>query len=157
VCQSLGLIAAFALWVASGFGWKVREPWVQTAHYKLLRWFVAVVYRLGIRGLRVSIELEEINEHPVHPQDSDRPLLVFCRHAGPGDSFLLVHEVAVRLGRRPRIVLKDLLQLDPCIDVVLNRLPNRFVSPAKTERARGIGLWRRSASWPRRWTSATRC
>jgi 1-acyl-sn-glycerol-3-phosphate acyltransferase len=32
-------------------------------------------------------------------------------------------------GRRPHIVLKDTLQLDPCIDIMLNRLPNRFISP----------------------------
>jgi 1-acyl-sn-glycerol-3-phosphate acyltransferase len=29
--------------------------------------------------------------------------------------------------RRPRIVLKDLLQLDPLVDVYLNRLPNAFL------------------------------
>lgn len=41
---------------------------------------------------------------------------------------MLIHEVLVRLGRRPRIVLKDLLQFDPCLDIVLNRLPNRFIT-----------------------------
>jgi 1-acyl-sn-glycerol-3-phosphate acyltransferase len=30
--------------------------------------------------------------------------------------------------RQPRIVLKDTLQMDPLIDVYLNRLPNHFVS-----------------------------
>lgn len=40
----------------------------------------------------------------------------------------MIHEVMIRLGRRPRIVLKDLLQYDPCLDIVLNRLPNRFIT-----------------------------
>ena len=31
--------------------------------------------------------------------------------------------------RRPRIVLKDALQLDPTVDILLNRLPNRFITP----------------------------
>ncbi|HEX2050039.1 MAG TPA: hypothetical protein VHJ34_05310, partial [Actinomycetota bacterium] len=59
-----------------------------------------------------------------------------------GDSFLLVHEVLVRLERRPRIVLKDLLQLDPCLDILLNRLPNHFVTPdprAADRMVEGIG------------------
>jgi 1-acyl-sn-glycerol-3-phosphate acyltransferase len=56
-------------------------------------------------------------------------MLVLSRHAGPGDSFLLVHTLMNRDHlRQPRIVLKDLLQLDPMIDVYLNRLPNHFVS-----------------------------
>ena len=31
--------------------------------------------------------------------------------------------------REPRVVLKDTLQWDPAIDVLLNRLPARFISP----------------------------
>lgn len=137
VCECLGIIAAFGLWVASGFGARMHTRQMRDAHYRLLSWFVAAVYQLGIKGLKVSIDLEQVDEHDMRPQDSRRPLLVFCRHAGLGDSFLLVHEVAVRLGRRPRIVLKDVLQYDPCIDIVLNRLPNRFISPQRTETAAG--------------------
>lgn len=55
------------------------------------------------------------------------PLLVFSRHAGPGDSFLLVHAL-LQAGYRPRIVLKGTLQLSPGIDVLLNRLPAYFVA-----------------------------
>jgi 1-acyl-sn-glycerol-3-phosphate acyltransferase len=137
VCECIGLIASFALWVRSGFGVRMQTPQMRDAHYRLLSWFVATVYELGVKGLNVSIDLEQVDEHDLRPQDSQRPLLVFCRHAGPGDSFMLVHEVAVRLGRRPRIVLKDVLQYDPCIDIVLNRLPNRFISPQATQEAAG--------------------
>jgi 1-acyl-sn-glycerol-3-phosphate acyltransferase len=136
-CQCLGVIALFGLWVASGFGTRMRTEWMRAAHYRLLAWFVAAVYRLGVKGLKISLDLEQVGDRDLHPQDSRRPLLVFCRHAGPGDSFLLVHEVAVRLGRRPRIVLKDVLQYDPCIDIVLNRLPSRFVSPQRTPTTAG--------------------
>jgi 1-acyl-sn-glycerol-3-phosphate acyltransferase len=56
-------------------------------------------------------------------------MVVLCRHAGPGDSFLLVHTLMNRDHlRQPRVVLKDVLQLDPLIDVYLNRLPNYFVT-----------------------------
>ena len=61
--------------------------------------------------------------------DDDRrvPLLVFSRHAGPGDSLLLVHAL-LQQGFRPHIVLRDTLQWAPAIDVVLNRLPSVFLS-----------------------------
>jgi len=61
--------------------------------------------------------------------DDDRraPLLVFSRHAGPGDSLLLVHAL-LQQGFRPRIVLRDTLQWAPALDVALNRLPNVFLS-----------------------------
>jgi len=60
----------------------------------------------------------------------DRPRLVLSRHAGPGDSFLLVREILSWTGRRPRIVLKSTLQIDPIIDVLLNRLPVAFIDPS---------------------------
>jgi 1-acyl-sn-glycerol-3-phosphate acyltransferase len=60
---------------------------------------------------------------------STNAMVVLSRHAGPGDSFLLVHTLMNRDHlRQPRIVLKDVLQLDPLIDVYLNRLPNHFVA-----------------------------
>ena len=55
-------------------------------------------------------------------------------------------------GREPRVVLKDTLAWDPAIDVILNRLPSRFISPkggARTSRSR-------SASWPPTSTRTTR-
>jgi 1-acyl-sn-glycerol-3-phosphate acyltransferase len=57
------------------------------------------------------------------------PLLVCSRHAGPADSFTLMYALMHWYGREPRVVLKDTLAWDPAIDVILNRLPNRFVSP----------------------------
>jgi 1-acyl-sn-glycerol-3-phosphate acyltransferase len=136
-CECVGVVAAFALWVRSGFGARLHSAPMREAHYRLLSWFLVTVYELGVRGLNVTIDLEQVDEHDLRPEDSRRPLLVFCRHAGPGDSFLLLHELVAHLGRRPRIVLKDLLQYDPCVDIVLNRLPNRFVSPQPTEAAAG--------------------
>jgi 1-acyl-sn-glycerol-3-phosphate acyltransferase len=60
-----------------------------------------------------------------------RPILVLSRHAGPGDSFLIVHTMLSQYRRRPRIVMKGALQLDPVLDVVINRLPHAFVWPGK--------------------------
>ncbi len=49
-----------------------------------------------------------------------------ARHASIADS-LLPAWVLGKAGMRPRYVLKDDLQLDPCLDIVGNRLPNHFV------------------------------
>jgi 1-acyl-sn-glycerol-3-phosphate acyltransferase len=60
------------------------------------------------------------------------PEIVVSRHAGPGDSFILIHALVNWFDREPRIVLKATLQWDPAVDVLLNRLPNRFISPGRT-------------------------
>lgn len=125
--ESAVIIASFGLWLASGFGAAYRTERFEELHYRLLRWILAFTYRNIVWVLRLSIDFEQVDEDDKSPVDSPRPMLVFSRHAGPGDSFLLVHEVMVRLNRRPRIVLKDLLQLDPAADIILNRLPNSFV------------------------------
>ena len=61
------------------------------------------------------------------------PLLVCCRHAGPGDSFTLMHALMHWYDREPRVVLKDTLAWDPAIDVILNRIPARFITPNPSE------------------------
>ena len=67
-------------------------------------------------------------------------MLVLPRHAGPGDSLLLVHTLLGRdHDRRPRIVLKDLLQLDPLLDVYLNRLPNAFLTAGADDSTAKVG------------------
>jgi len=43
-------------------------------------------------------------------------------------------------GREPRVVLKDTLAWDPAIDVILHRLPSRFVSPHPKQGGRGPDL-----------------
>src|SRR6185312_7807457 len=56
-----------------------------------------------------------------------RPVIVLSRHAGPGDSLLLVHQLLSVYQRRPRVVMKASLQFDPSVDIVGNRLPNVWI------------------------------
>ena len=118
-------------WLASGFGRFIREPdWVE-AHYRVISAALQILFWFGSR----QFELTVTGDGPPLPGDDgnpitrERPLLVMSRHAGPGDSFLLIHEILSWSGRRPRIVLKDTLQLDPMIDLYLNRIPTQFVDP----------------------------
>ncbi len=84
---------------------------------------VAWLRRLRGRGHPVSSGRFRVSD-----DDRRAPLLVFSRHAGPGDSLLLVHAL-LQQGFRPHIVLRDLLQWAPALDVGLNRLPSVFLSP----------------------------
>ena len=59
-------------------------------------------------------------------------MIVFRRHAGPGDSLLLVHHLLTVYRRRQRVVMKAALQLDPTVDVVANRVPNVFIQGRQT-------------------------
>lgn len=125
VLETALLICAFCLWVASGFGWAIRRPWFERRHYVLVGWYLRMIFREARRVLNIRVEVTG----PDPSVYRGRPLLVFCRHAGPGDSFLLTHALVNWYEREPRIVLKDTMQWDPAIDVFLNRLPNRFISP----------------------------
>jgi 1-acyl-sn-glycerol-3-phosphate acyltransferase len=123
--EAVGLVLLFLLWVGSGFGWKIRSPRFQLAHYALVRWFLQILFWECQRVLHVRVSVDG----PPPTSYDGKPLLILSRHAGPGDSFLVVHALINWYAREPRIVLKDTLQWDPAIDVLLNRLPNRFIRP----------------------------
>ena len=120
--------------VLAGTGLWLRHPWHRgrragrswtDAHCRLLR--QALRELLAVAESTVGFRLEVDPELP--PQtDTDRPLIVLSRHAGPGDSFALVWLVLDRLGRTPRVVLKDVLLWDPGLDVMLTRLAGCFLS-----------------------------
>jgi 1-acyl-sn-glycerol-3-phosphate acyltransferase len=128
------LVALFGMWLLAGFGAALRTPRMQYLHYQLVGWYLRVLYREAARALRLRVEVEG----PSPDDYLDRPLLVFCRHAGPGDSFLLIHALTNWYAREPRIVLTEAMQWDPALDVLFNRLPNTFV-PGRA----GAGLMRR--------------
>jgi 1-acyl-sn-glycerol-3-phosphate acyltransferase len=124
-CEWVALGALGWMWLRAGFGRRLREPRWQQAHYRLMGWILDRVYRTA----RSTFRLRIVGSGAGDPLPRDAPLLVLCRHAGPGDSVLLIRTL-VSLGElRPRIVLKDALQLDPTVDILLNRLPNRFITP----------------------------
>jgi len=127
--ESVALVACLALWVASGFGGRLRSEPYQDRHYAVMRWFLGTLYDVASQAFRLRIEIQEPELTPQEARARlTRPVIVLSRHAGPGDSFLLVHDLLRRYRRRPRIVMKAALQFDPGVDVMANRLPNAFVS-----------------------------
>lgn len=128
VWDAAALLALFGLWVAAGFGARQRSPGFQRAHYLLAGWFLRVLFWQARWTLRLRIDVVGTDPDTALP---GRPELVLCRHAGPGDSFILIHALVNWFRREPRIVLKESLQWDPAIDVLLNRLPSRFIAPPR--------------------------
>ena len=99
------------------------------AHYAVMRRFVGAVYRAIVRCARVQVALDEADAGHRALVAGERPVLLLSRHAGEGDTLLVVHELLVRHGRRPHVVMHQALRLDPLIDLLGTRLPNRFVDP----------------------------
>jgi 1-acyl-sn-glycerol-3-phosphate acyltransferase len=123
--ESLLLAVMLGLWIASGFGWRIRSPYFAGIHYDLVQGTLLVFFREARRVLALRIRTD--GPHP--PRVPDGPVLVMCRHAGPGDSFILMYALLHWYAREPRVVLKNTLAWDPAIDVVLRRIPARFISP----------------------------
>ena len=140
--ETVGLAVALVLWLATGCGWWLRAEWSVRAHYAVLRLVLVAV--VGSARLLFGLRLvdDEVGWSPLDDgvPGSENAMLVLSRHAGPGDSLLLVHTLLGRdHARRPRIVLKDLLQLDPLVDVYLNRLPNAFLRAGADDATARVG------------------
>jgi 1-acyl-sn-glycerol-3-phosphate acyltransferase len=131
--ETATLFMCLGLWIASGFGSRLRTAPYQDRHYAVMRWFLDWAYRAATRTFRLRVEVSE-PELTAAEQAARlaRPVIVLSRHAGPGDSFLLVHHLLSGYGRRPRVVMKAAMQLDPGLDVVANRLPNVFIQHSRT-------------------------
>lgn len=129
-----GLLALFGLWIASGFGlWMRTEP-LQRAHYAVLRWLLRWAGGAARAVFRLRIWVEG------SPRPEPGPVLVFSRHAGPGNSLMLVGTIMIGYHRRPRIVMLAKLQWEPLFDAMLNRLPNRFIEHDSSDRQRSLDM-----------------
>ena len=128
VAESVALVALTGLWVISGFGGRPGTEAYQRRHYAVMRRFLDMMYEGAERtyGLRVEVDEPDLTGDELIARLT-RPIIVLSRHAGPGDSFLLVHQLLSVYHRRPRVVMKASLQLDPSVDIVGNRLPNVWV------------------------------
>lgn len=116
--------------------WCVMPPWRrnqqewQARHVVVLgqelHRFVQAADRLVGLDLRVRVPAV----------DPDRPVLLLARHAGTGDSLLMVYVITHDLVRVPRVVLKRALLWDPALDLCLRRLHAYFLGEGMTPQVR---------------------
>lgn len=131
--RELAVLAACGLlWLASGAGLRLTSPRFQVLHYRLLRWFVHGLAERILTLLDIDVEADPTPE-ALAALERDAPLLCFSRHAGPGDTVLLVDLLFSRYRRLPSVVFKELLQLDPCIDLLAHRLPQAALNTSDIE------------------------
>jgi 1-acyl-sn-glycerol-3-phosphate acyltransferase len=126
------LIACGALWLASGAGVLIRSRRFQMLHYALLRWFVHSLAERALSLLEITLAPEASTE-ATRALEAERPLLFFSRHAGPGDTVLLVDLLLARFGRLPSVVFKETLAIDPCVDLIGHRLPHAALDTSDRE------------------------
>ena len=128
-----GIIASFVIWLGSGV-WAAETPNDFSTGTRV----AAIVGRalcLGaLRIFGISIEVEGVDELRTGP------VIVFLRHASVADTLLPAVFIANPNGLRLRYVLKHELLLDPCLDIVGNRLPNSFVRRSSGDSYRVVEL-----------------
>lgn len=129
--EGLGLVGFFVIWVASGFGYAMDGPRFRALNLRFAAWMIKVLFWQIRWTLRLRITIDEEDAQGL----DDVPVVVVSRHAGPGDSFVLVDALLNIARREPRIVLKDTLRWDPAIDTLLSRIPSQFVVPRSRRRA----------------------
>jgi hypothetical protein len=118
------LVAAFGLWLT--------RRGIE-AHYRSLGSALHVLVRTATKLFAVEPD-DEVRDWPTDRlRRSNHALLVLCRHAGPGDSLILLDALINRYGVRPRLVMKSSMQLDPVVDLYFHRLPAVFVDPTDNE------------------------
>jgi hypothetical protein len=132
------LVILFGTWVASGFGWKLGTPAFRRLHYRLGARALEILFQIFDSVLRLTMVTS--GDDTADPDAATaafdalftpgKPLIVASRHAGPGDSFIIVHTLLNEVDRMPRIVLKYTMQWDPAVDVLLHRIPTRFIVPS---------------------------
>ena len=132
------ILMCLGLWVASGFGRRMHTEALQQAHYDLMRWFVRGLHATIVALARVRIEVLESDVAGAVLTARDRPVLLLSRHAGEGDTLLVLYELLCPHRRAPRIVMHERLRLDPFVDALGERLPNRFLDPRGGETERDV-------------------
>nr|WSX75061.1 1-acyl-sn-glycerol-3-phosphate acyltransferase [Streptomyces sp. NBC_00899] len=122
-----GLLAAAALFLRNPVAGPDARARRAADAFALLARLLPVLRRAAERLFRLEVETTPALPAPAPPPRG--PLLVLVRHAGLGDSFLLLQILLTEAGLLPHTVLKGVLRADPCLDVLLGRVPHCFLPP----------------------------
>ncbi len=128
-CETSGVLASSWIWLRHG----ARSPVAMEAHYGLQLWWANALKRLAAHLFRLRFQVEGQAEILSGPG-----VIMLPRHCSIGDTVIPIVYYCMPAGRRLRYVMKRELLLDPCLDLVGNRLPNYFVDRAAQNTGREI-------------------
>ncbi len=132
VHELVALVACGVLWLLAGAGRRIGTSRSQRLHWRLVGWFFGGLAAAGRRALEIDVRPDPSPE-AVSALASDRPLIVFSRHAGPGDTIFIVDELLSRYDRRPSVAFKESIAIDPSVDLLAHRLPQAMLDTADRE------------------------
>jgi 1-acyl-sn-glycerol-3-phosphate acyltransferase len=134
--ESVSITATFALWLSGQAGRR-------RVHSRLQAWWARTVLSALDATCGLRIEVEGLDAF-----DGGAAILL-VRHASLADSLVSAYVTTNLCHLAPRYVLKRELLIDPCLDIVGNRIPNHFLDRAApdagpelaalTELTRGLG------------------
>jgi 1-acyl-sn-glycerol-3-phosphate acyltransferase len=122
-CETMGIAGALVIWlVYVGRTSGKRGDSFVGANSRLQAIWVHTIFTAArvLFGMRFTVEGSA-------PRPGNRAQLVFVRHASTVDTGLPIELLSYPMRYRLRYVLKRELLFDPCLDVVGQRIPNRFV------------------------------
>ena len=127
----------FGLWVAQRLRPEdaQRARWSR-AHYAVMRWFVAGIYRVAARVAQGERGVRGVRGRARGAERREQPVVLLSRHAGEGETLFVLHELLTRHDRGPRVVLHERFRLDSMIDVA-GRAPAQPLRGPARRRHRG--------------------
>lgn len=137
--EVFGLFTLFTVWVGSGFGrWMDRPAWVR-ANMVLTGQYMELI----TRAIRFFLGFEF--SYTFEPFPQGRPVILFSRHAGPGDAFLIMRVILRDGKRRPMFIGAAKLQWDPFLDIAGERLGYHYLLRAPADPGADLRLIRTMA------------
>lgn len=120
-CEAAGIMVSFYLWLAASLIKKRGFEAYLWRNFALQNLWVRVLAGGAFRIFPIRLEVEGLEDY------RGRAILLFFRHVSTADTVLPAYLVAEPQKILLRYVIKRELLLDPCLDIVGNRLPNYFV------------------------------
>ena len=128
--EPVALIRLLYVYVTGELAMVLARDRSQDARLRQLARFLGDLVRGATSDLNLRVTVEADDEAEAVLTARERPVLALCRHAGAGDSVLLVHLLLARYGRAPGIVMKEILTLDPVVGIVARHLPSALIDGA---------------------------
>jgi 1-acyl-sn-glycerol-3-phosphate acyltransferase len=126
------LIGCGALWLLAGGGKRIESPRSQQLHWRLLEWFVGGLAQAGRASLHIDVA-DDSSPEAAAVLRSDGPVIILSRHAGPGDTVFIVDQLFAHYRRRPSVVFKETLGIDPSVDLLAHRIPHAMLDTSDRE------------------------